>query len=297
MGGDSAPAELSLLRSTYDFGNLFRNPWCLRKFLDIDVASTFNVVFMDLSIQQLAQLSGTTSRTLRHYGDIGLLAPSRIASNGYRHYDQDALVRLQRILLLRELGLGLPAIASVLAHETSPAAALRTHVTLLRAEQARLVRLIVSVEKTIAAQEKGEEIMAENMFDGFEHTQHKEEVEQRWGKDAYARSDAWWRGMDAAEKQAWKERLATLNGGWKAAASRGIATDSQVASELARRHVAWLGAIPDTPASTPGGSLKEYVLGLGAMYVADPRFAANYGGTAGATFVRDALAAYVEREL
>ena len=28
---------------------------------------------MDWSIQDIARLSGTTSRTLRHYGDVGLL--------------------------------------------------------------------------------------------------------------------------------------------------------------------------------------------------------------------------------
>ena len=28
--------------------------------------------------------------------------------------------------------------------------------------------------------------MAEDMFDGFDHTQYKDEVEERWGKDAYA---------------------------------------------------------------------------------------------------------------
>ena len=38
-------------------------------------------------------------------------------------------------------------------------------------------------------------MMAENMFDGFDHTQYREEVEDRWGKDAYARGDAWWRGI------------------------------------------------------------------------------------------------------
>lgn len=63
---------------------------------------------MDWSIQEIARLAGTTSRALRLYDHIGLLPPSRIARNGYRHYDQAALVRLQRILLLRELGLGLP---------------------------------------------------------------------------------------------------------------------------------------------------------------------------------------------
>lgn len=37
--------------------------------------------------------------------------------------------------------------------------------------------------------------------------------------------------------------------------------------------------------------------GLGEMYVADPRFAANYGGADGAAFVRDALKIYAETEL
>ena len=87
---------------------------------------------MDWPIHHIAALAGTTSRTLRHYDDIGLLAPSRIAGNGYRHYDQDALVRLQRILLLRELGLGLPVIAAVLDHGTSQTAALQAHVSWLR---------------------------------------------------------------------------------------------------------------------------------------------------------------------
>ncbi len=72
----------------------------------------------DWSIQEIARLAGTTSRTLRHYDDIGLLPPSRIAANGYRHYDAAALVRLQRILLLRELGLGLPQIGEVLGPST-----------------------------------------------------------------------------------------------------------------------------------------------------------------------------------
>ncbi|HEV7741419.1 MAG TPA: MerR family DNA-binding transcriptional regulator, partial [Pseudolysinimonas sp.] len=51
---------------------------------------------MDWSIQDIARLAGTTSRTLRHYDDVGLVKPSRIGDNGYRYYDADALVKLQR---------------------------------------------------------------------------------------------------------------------------------------------------------------------------------------------------------
>ena len=59
----------------------------------------------------------------------------------------------------------------------------------------------------------------------------------------------------------------------------------------------WLRGIPGTPSATPGGDVKGYVTGLGEMYVADPRFAANYGGEPGATFVRDALRVYAEENL
>ena len=61
---------------------------------------------MDWSIQEIAKIAGTTSRTLRHYDDIGLLKPTRTGHNGYRYYDAAALVQLQRILLLRQLGDG-----------------------------------------------------------------------------------------------------------------------------------------------------------------------------------------------
>ena len=254
----------------------------------------------DWSIQEIARLAGTTSRTLRHYDDIGLLAPTRIAANGYRHYDERALVRLQRILLLRELGLGLPQIAEVLSRERAEASALQTHLALLREEQTRLARQIASVESTIDALKGGEELMAENMFDGFDHTIHKDEVEQRWGAQAYADGDRWWRGMTDAERSDWQRAVSDLARDWIAAAESGIDPASDEAQALARRHVEWLAGVPGTPASA-GSDAKAYVIGLGEMYVADPRFGANYatssGGTHGAEFVRDALRVYAEAHL
>ncbi|MFF1632774.1 MerR family transcriptional regulator [Leifsonia sp. NPDC058248] len=252
---------------------------------------------MDWSIQDIARLAGTTSRTLRHYDDIGLLPPSRIGANGYRYYDRGALVRLQRILLLRDLGLGLPAIAEVLQNQTDAAPALRNHLTWLRDERARLARQIAAVESTISAMEGGEQIMAEDMLDGFDHTQYKEEVEERWGKEAYAKSDAWWRSKTPAEKKEWQQLQQQLAADWTAAATSGVAPDGDEAQALAQRHFDWLASIPGTPGSDGNGPTKAYFVGLGEMYVADPRFGANYGGQAGAEFVRDALRAYADRNL
>ncbi|WP_460798389.1 MerR family transcriptional regulator [Microbacterium sp. GXF0217] len=267
----------------------------------------------DWSIQEIARLAGTTSRTLRHYDDIGLLTPTRIAHNGYRHYDESALVRLQRILLLRELGLGLPQIAEVLdagspsSSTGAEASALETHLALLREEQNRLTRQIASVESTIDALRGGEELMAEDMFDGFDHTRYKEEVEDRWGKKAYADSDRWWRSMTDAERADWRQLVSDLGRDWIAAAESGVDPASDEAQAIAARHVHWLTGVPGTPAAAlrqaqgPDDAVKGYVIGLGEMYVADPRFGANYatrdGGTAGAEFVRDALRIYAEANL
>ena len=48
---------------------------------------------MEWPIQEIARAAGTTSRTLRYYGEIGLFEPSRVGQNGYRYYDERALLR------------------------------------------------------------------------------------------------------------------------------------------------------------------------------------------------------------
>lgn len=189
---------------------------------------------MEWSIQEIARHAGTTSRTLRHYDDLGIVRPSRIGANGYRYYDEAALVRLQRVLLLRELGLGLNQIFAVLEREADAASALVAHLDLLKQEQRRLADQVAAVENTIKSLNEGQPLMASQMFDGFDHTQYREEVEQRWGKDAYVASDKWWRGMKDSDRRAWKDELEALNAGWiSAAQDPKITATSSAAQELA----------------------------------------------------------------
>lgn len=49
---------------------------------------------MAWSIAEVARMSRLTSRTLRHYDDIGLLVPAYTADNGHRYYEQEQLLRL-----------------------------------------------------------------------------------------------------------------------------------------------------------------------------------------------------------
>jgi DNA-binding transcriptional MerR regulator len=122
---------------------------------------------MSWSIQQVARLSGVTARTLRHYDDIGLLRPARVGANGYRYYEQAELLRLQEILLLRELGVDLPTIAAVVDGERDRVDALRDHHRRLVQQGAKLERLVHTVWATIDHLERGTDMPAEELFEGF----------------------------------------------------------------------------------------------------------------------------------
>ncbi len=163
----------------------------------------------------------------------------------------------------------------------------------LKQEQDRLVRQIRAVENTIRAQEEGDQLMAKDMFDGFDHTQYKDEVEQRWGKKAYAAGDRWWRSKTEDEKQAFKDQHLQIAWDYAVARETGQAPDSEVVQAIVERHLAWL----NLSASVTGGPVtSERFIAYGEMYAADERFANNYGGTAGAEFVRDAISSFAAKE-
>ena len=65
------------------------------------------------SVKEVSQLSGVSVRTLHYYDEIDLLKPSVVAENGYRYYNRDAVVRLQEILLYRELDFPLKKIKEI----------------------------------------------------------------------------------------------------------------------------------------------------------------------------------------
>ncbi|MFJ2739416.1 MerR family transcriptional regulator [Streptomyces sp. NPDC087440] len=127
----------------------------------------------DWPIADVARMSGVTARTLRHYDETGLLPPSRIGANGHRRYGQRELLRLQQILVLRELGVGLPEIARILSDQVDEVDALRSHHRRLLTERNRIDVLADTVSRTIAELEesrKDDRPMTinrpENLFEG-----------------------------------------------------------------------------------------------------------------------------------
>ena len=72
---------------------------------------------MLLKVGELARRTGLTVRTLHHYDEIGLLAPSGRSEAGYRLYSQADVQRLHGIQTMRQMGLALSDIGELLAGE------------------------------------------------------------------------------------------------------------------------------------------------------------------------------------
>lgn len=67
-----------------------------------------------MRIGELARQAGVTTRTIRHYEQLGLLSPSERAPSGFRYYTDRELARLHKIGQLKDLGLPLEDIAQVI---------------------------------------------------------------------------------------------------------------------------------------------------------------------------------------
>jgi MerR family transcriptional regulator, thiopeptide resistance regulator len=100
-------------------------------------------------IQEFAKLAGVTVRTLHHYDRVGLLSPAHRSERGYRLYCHEDLGRVERILVLRYLGLSLREIAALLQQSVAPetlAATLARQRAVLRDRRDELTRILGAIE-------------------------------------------------------------------------------------------------------------------------------------------------------
>lgn len=226
---------------------------------------------MAWSINEVAEMTGLTSRTLRHYDAIGLLKPASTAPGGRRYYQQEQLFALQEIMLLRQLGLPLDDIKATLAEPESRGKALQRHLSQLEKERGRLERLIDTVGLTIMSLQEGEPMSPDEIFDGLIENPYEAEARERWGDAAVDESNRRVRQLSKEDRE-----LLTSGRGFQQVHSDlaelkrvgATAQDPRVQEVIARHHkivsLAW------TPT-------REAYINLGVMYVQDGRFRKNIG--------------------
>jgi|WetSurMetagenome_2_1015567.scaffolds.fasta_scaffold59797_2 DNA-binding transcriptional MerR regulator len=246
------------------------------------------------TVRQLANLAGVSVRTLHHYDHIGLLKPSARTAAGYRLYDTEDLLRLQQILLFKELDLPLAEIRRILDDPRfDPVRALAQHRRTLKLRAERLTRLLNTIDRTIARlTEVDMSLTDEELYEGLPKEQverWKREVNERYDPKLVAESN---RRVQAMSKGEWNDvkaegdaiarRMAELMGR--------AASDPEVQATIARQH-AWIENF--CPCSA------EMFKGLGQLYTDNPEFRANYDKVRPglADFMREAMTYYAEHTL
>lgn len=112
-----------------------------------------------LSIGEVAHVTGVSRRMLRHWEDVGVLAPASVDERtGYRRYARSQVGRVRAIAALRAAGFGLDAIGDLLGGRLTE----RGLVELLRAREHELVAQVdeaatrlIEVRKRLTALQEG----------------------------------------------------------------------------------------------------------------------------------------------
>jgi MerR family transcriptional regulator, thiopeptide resistance regulator len=138
-------------------------------------------------IGELAQSAGVTVRALHHYDRLGLLVPSARTHGGHRLYAAADVQRLYRLLALRELGLPLGEIATVLDADDALAGTVRRHLGHVERRLERLEGLRLKLTTLLAALDGGdrsttpflEALEAMSMFEKYYTPEQLAQLERR----------------------------------------------------------------------------------------------------------------------
>jgi len=97
-----------------------------------------------------SRINHITTKTLRHYDEIGLLKPDHVDSlTGYRYYTSEQLPKLHRILALRKIGLSLNEIKVIIEQPETVEVFLKMKTRELREEADAIERKQKEIESWI----------------------------------------------------------------------------------------------------------------------------------------------------
>ena len=240
------------------------------------------------TVNEVHKLTGVSIRTLRYYHRIGLLPPSDISPAGYRLYDDDALERLQLILLYRELQFPLKEIKRMLAsHACDRTRILAQQVELLEMKKAHLENLITFAR---GIQLLGVNYLDFSVFDTRKMDEYCARARENWGQ-----TDAW---REFEEKQKGKTPSDDLRSSaeiMQIFAGFGAIANQDPGCEEAQALVEQLRAFITRNFYN---CTVQILSGLGKMYAGGGEFTQNIdraGGSGTAAFANEAIQIYCQR--
>ena len=242
-----------------------------------------------MTVNQVSKLTGVSVRTLQYYDKIGLLPAPSHTEAGYRLYDDDALARLQEILLFRELEFSLKDIISIINDpDHDKELALKQQIELLELKKTQLEGLIKLARGLIS---KEAEAMDFSAFDKAKLDEYAARAKEYWGNTPE------YKEFEQKETvKTYEQRISDAEGLWDIfvgfGAIREKSPDSDEAQELVKRLQIYISDNYYTCSD-------EVLAGLGQAYGSGGEFTANIDSRSGegtAEFASKAIAIYCSKK-
>ena len=239
------------------------------------------------TVKEVSRISGVSVRTLHHYDAIGLLTPTRVTEAGYRLYDDNALRRLQAILLFRQLQFPLKDIKDILdSPGFDPVEALEQQIKLLELQRSHLDQLIAYARNL---QISGGMDMKFDAFDTSKQEAYAAEAKARWGKtEAYREFERKTQGQSQAQLRSTGDGLMDIFA--EIGQVRHLSPEAPEAQALIAKLQGYITEHYYT--CTP-----QILKGLGMMYIAGDSMTENIdkaGGPGTAEFTHRAIEIYTK---
>ena len=247
---------------------------------------------MMYTIKQIADIAHITVRTLHHYDSIGLFTPTEIGDNGYRYYDEDALLCLQQILFYRELGLELAQIRDILhSDDFNPADALQSHKKNIQDKMTHLAHLLETIDETLDHLEGKNNMSKKKMFSPFDEEQQREyerEARLQYDPETVAESHRRWNSYNKEEQATIMDEGNQIYDDLTALLTSGKSPNNEAVQATL---IQWHQHIRYFYEPT-----LDILRGLGELYVDDARFAVKFQALHPdlPTFLKDGIAHYVD---
>ena len=192
-------------------------------------------------VADVARVSGVSIRALHHYDAIGLLVPTGRTEAGYRLYTDADLLRLQQILIGRELGFSLDAIKRSLDDSRfDHRQALIEQRRRLEAKARALDGMLHAVDAALAVvgpDPHGGAMDPNVMFKGFDPSAYEVEAKARWGStEAYEEASHRVRRYTAEDWARLQADQAAIYADAATLLTRGIEAGAPEALTIAERH-------------------------------------------------------------
>lgn len=230
-----------------------------------------------LTVKQVAKVSGVSVRALHHYDEIGLLKPASTGRNGYRYYGREELLRLQQILLHRELDIPLGEVRAILDDpKFDQLEALRQQREKLAAEAKRYAQLVRTIDRTIADLNGESAMRNAELYKGIspaKQAEYEKWLVDKYGGDMPERieiSRKKYNSVSEAEKKQLQDTLHEIDTAWVDAMKNGVPADSKALDPLMERYRDWVSFMWNKPCP------PEAFSGLADLHLGHPDFVTRY---------------------